>query len=174
MKRVAKFEKVSYEQFETAWKESFSKPSMITDKTIKDAYYPIELPQRATKGSAGYDFYSPLSFVLEPGETIKIPTGIRCEMYDGWVLMGFPRSGLGFKYGLSMANTVSIIDGDYFDSDNEGNFFVKLTNNSCLAKEIRINKGDAFSQGIFLPFGITLDDDTTTVRNGGLGSTDAK
>lgn len=41
-----------------------------------DAYYPIELPQRATKGSAGYDFYSPLSFVLEPGETIKIPKSI--------------------------------------------------------------------------------------------------
>ena len=88
--------------------------------------------------------------------------------------MGFPRSGLGFKYGLSMANTVSIIDGDYFDSDNEGNIFVKLTNNSCLAKEIRINKGDAFCQGIFLPFGITIDDNTTAVRNGGLGSTDAK
>lgn len=84
-KRVAKFEKVSYEQFETAWKDSFSKPSMIIDKTIKDAYYPIELPQRATKGSAGYDFYSPLSFVLEPGETIKIPTGIRCGMNNDWV-----------------------------------------------------------------------------------------
>ena len=110
MKRVAKFEKVSYEQFEAAWKDSFGKPSMITDKAIKDAYYPIELPQRATKGSAGYDFYSPLSFVLEPGETIKIPTGVRCGMNDDWVLMLFPRSGLGFKYRLRLENTVGIID----------------------------------------------------------------
>ena len=124
--------------------------------------------------SAGYDFFSPMTFTLEPGESIKIPTGIRCEMYDGWVLMEFPRSGLGFKYGLSMANTVGVIDGDYAYSDNEGHIFVKLTNDSSLAKVIRIEKGEAFCQGIFLPFGITLDDDTTEVRNGGFGSTDKK
>ncbi len=170
MKRVAKFEKVSYEQFEAAWKDSFGKPSMITDKSIKDAYYPIELPQRATKGSAGYDFYSPLSFVLEPGETIKIPTGIRCGMNDDWVLMLFPRSGLGFKYRVRLENTVGIIDSDYFYSDNEGHIMVKLTNEGT--KTMKVAKGDGFCQGIFLPYGITEDDKTEGTRNGGFGSTD--
>ena len=169
-KRVAKFEKVSYEQFETAWKDSFSKPSIITDKTIKDAYYPIELPQRATKGSAGYDFYSPLSFVLEPGETIKIPTGIRCGMNNDWVLMLFPRSGLGFKYRIRLENTVGIIDSDYFYSDNEGHIMVKITNEGV--KTMKVAKGDGFCQGIFLPYGITEDDKTEGTRNGGFGSTD--
>ena len=164
-KRVAKFEKVSYEQFETAWKDSFSKPSMITD-----AYYPIELPQRATKGSAGYDFYSPLSFVLEPGETIKIPTGIRCGMNNDWVLMLFPRSGLGFKYRIRLENTVGIIDSDYFYSDNEGHIMVKITNEGV--KTMKVAKGDGFCQGIFLPYGITEDDKTEGTRNGGFGSTD--
>ena len=89
-------------------------------------------------------------------------------------MLAFPRSGHGFKYGIHHANTIPVIDGDYFDSDNEGHIFFKIVNDGCLAKEIRINKGDAFCQGIFLPFGITLDDNTTAVRNGGLGSTDAK
>ena len=168
-KRVAKFEKVSYEQFETVWKDSFAKPTMNTDKAIKDAYYPIELPQRATKGSAGYDFYSPLSFVLEPGETIKIPTGIRCGMNDDWVLMLFPRSGLGFKYRVRLENTVGIIDSDYFYSDNEGHIMVKITNEGN--KTMKVAKGDGFCQGIFLPYGITEDDKAEGTRNGGFGST---
>ena len=173
-KRVAKFEKVSYEQFETVWKDSFTKPTMNTDKAIKDAYYPIELPQRATKGSAGYDFYSPLSFVLEPGETIKIPTGIRCGMNDDWVLMLFPRSGLGFKYRVRLENTVGIIDSDYFYSDNEGHIFAKLTNDSNENKTLIIPADTGFMQGIFVEYGITVDDDATEIRNGGFGSTTAK
>ena len=171
MKRVAKFEKVSYEQFETAWKDSFSKPSMITDKTIKDAYYPIELPQRATKGSAGYDFYSPLSFVLEPGETIKIPTGISCGMDNDWVLLLFPRSGLRCKYRIRLEYTVGIIDSDYFYSDNEGHIFIKMTNDSNEGKVVDVQAGQGIAQGIFMTYGITEDDDATETRNGGFGST---
>ena len=170
-KRVAKFEKVSYEQFETAWKDSFTKPTMNTDKAIKDAYYPIELPQRATKGSAGYDFYSPLSFVLEPGETIKIPTGIRCDMNDDWVLMLFPRSGLGFKYRVRLENTVGIIDSDYFYSDNEGHIMVALMNMGTEA--VTIPQGERIAQGIFYNY-LTVDDDdkvAKAVRGGGFGST---
>ena len=169
MKRVAKFEKVSYEQFESAWKDSFGKPSMITDKSIKDAYYPIELPQRATKGSAGYDFYSPLSFVLEPGETIKIPTGVRCGMNDDWVLMLFPRSGLGFKYKIFLCNTFGLVDSDYYESDNEGHIMIKLMN--CGDTDLRVKEGDKICQGVFLLYGITMDDDCDGVRNGGFGST---
>lgn len=177
MQRMAEFHKVSYDQFKKDWLDAFDGIADglehdEVDKHIHGIYDNIKLPKRATMQSAGYDFYSPVSFMLEPNETIKIPTGIRCEMYDGWVLMEFPRSGLGFKYGLSMANTVGIIDGDYCESDNEGNIFVKLVNDGPLAQEIRINKGDAFCQGVFVPFGITLDDNVTEVRNGGFGSTD--
>ena len=179
MNRMAEFSKVSYEQFKKDWVEEFDglteeiSPNVV-DAHIRDLYDNIKLPKRATYMSAGCDFFSPMSFTLDPGKSIKIPTGIRCEMYDGWVLMEFPRSGLGFKYGLSMANTVGVIDGDYAYSDNEGHIFVKLTNDSSLAKVIRIEKSEAFCQGIFLPFGITLDDDTTEIRNGGFGSTDKK
>lgn len=170
MKRVAKFEKVTYEQFERDWKDTFNKPSIVTEKSIKDAYYPIEMPKRATKGSAGYDIYSPLSFELKPGDTIKIPTGIRCGMNNDWVLFIFPRSGLGFKYRVRLENTVGIIDSDYFSSDNEGHIFVKITNEG--SKSMAISKGQAFCQGIFVPFGITEDDKVENSRNGGFGSTD--
>lgn len=177
--RVAEFSKVSFEQFKKDWISAFPN---ITDgmseedinEHIHDIYDNIKLPKRATMQSAGYDFFSPVGFTLGKGGSIKIPTGIRCEMYDGWVLMEFPRSGHGFKYGISMANTVAVIDGDYFESDNEGHIFIKLINDSCIAKPFKINTGDAFCQGVFLPFGITLDDDVTAERNGGLGSTDKK
>ncbi len=57
---------------------------------------------------------------MKPGETVKVPTGIRVEMEENWVLKCYPRSGLGFKYRLQLNNTVGIIDSDYFYSDNEG------------------------------------------------------
>ena len=129
------------------------------------------MPERATVGSAGYDFYSPLDFVLEPGQTIKIPTGIRAKIEDGWVLMIFPRSGLGFKYRIQLNNTVGVIDSDYYGSDNEGHIFIKITNDSNEEKTLSLKKGDGFAQGVFLPYGVTSDDETAAVRNGGFGST---
>lgn len=131
----------------------------------------IELPRRATRGSAGYDFYSPVDFELKPGETIKIPTGIRVYMEQSWVLNLFPRSGLGFKFRLQMNNTVGIIDSDYFYSDNEGHIFVKLTNDSNEGKVVRVEAGTGIVQGIFMEYGVTIDDDAKEVRNGGFGST---
>lgn len=179
MQKMAQFSKVSFPQFRADWIDTF--PALVeglnnneVDKHIRSIYDNIKLPKRATYMSAGYDMFSPISFKLKPGESIKIPTGIRCEMYDGWVLMEFPRSGHGFKYGMSMANTVGIIDGDYAESDNEGHIFIKLVNDSTLAKKVKIDAGDAFCQGIFVPFGITLDDNVTEERNGGFGSTDRK
>lgn len=170
MKRIAKFEKVSYEQFQKDWTYTFdSVINHVRDKEIKDTYYPIELPTRATFGSAGYDFHSPLSFILEPGQTIKVPTGIRCKMEDGWVLKCYPRSGLGFKYRLQLDNTVGIIDSDYYYSDNEGHIMLKLTNNG--REWLRISKGEKIAQGIFCEYGLTVDDEVDTVRNGGFGST---
>lgn len=167
MKRVAKFEKVSYEQFEAAWRDTFNKPTLLSK--LQERYETIKTPERATKFSAGYDFRSPLDFTLKPGETIKIPTGIRCSMNNDWVLMIFPRSGLGFKYKTVLNNTVGIIDCDYYGSDNEGHIFVKLTNEG--EKVLTVEQGEAFCQGIFLSYGITEDDHVETSRNGGFGST---
>ena len=106
-----------------------------------------------------------------PGETIKIPTGIRAEMQEDWVLQIYPRSGLGFKYRLQMNNTVGIIDSDYFFSDNEGHIFMKITNDSNEDKTVEIPAGTGFAQGIFMQYGITEDDDAEGIRNGGFGST---
>lgn len=168
MRRIAKFHKVSREQFVGAMKEEFPQ---YTEGDIDAMYEALELPKRATKGSAGYDFYAPFSFVLPPAATIKIPTGIRVEMEEDWVLKLYPRSGLGFKYRLQMNNTVGIIDSDYFYSDNEGHIFVKLTNDSNEDKTVEVKAGTGIVQGIFLEYGITMDDDAEGIRNGGFGST---
>ncbi len=158
MARIAKFSFVSLKQFN----EAFS-----NDAT--DIYNNLKLPKRATKSSAGYDFYSPYDFTLKPGETIKIPTGIRCQMESDYVLLILPRSSLGFKYRLSLDNTVGVIDADYYNALNEGHIFIKMTNNSN--KELTVKQGEGFAQGIFLQYGITIDDDTNEKRIGGFGST---
>ena len=137
-------------------------------ETVYDA---IALPRRATAGSAGYDFFSTCDVCLQPGESVKIPTGIRAWMEDGWVLMLYPRSGLGFKYRMQLANTVGVIDSDYYGSDNEGHIQIKITNDSRDGKVLQIKAGDAFAQGVFTEFGITEDDVTESTRNGGFGST---
>lgn len=168
MKRVAQFFKVSTELFIEAMKEEFPQ---YTEEDIRDTYESLMLPKRATKGSAGYDFFAPFSFSLPPGATIKIPTGIRVKMDEDWVLKIYPRSGLGFKYRLQMNNTVGIIDSDYFNSDNEGHIFIKMTNDSNEGKTVEVAQGTGFAQGIFLEYGITVDDDAEGVRNGGFGST---
>lgn len=170
MHRVGKFEKVSYEQFREGMKE-ISEFWVDPEPIIRDTYDHLQLPKRATTGSAGYDFHTPIGFTLNPGETIKIPTGIRVRMDEDWMLGMFPRSGLGFKFRLQLNNTVGIIDSDYYYSDNEGHIFAKITNDSNEGKVLVLKEGDAFMQGIFLPYGITEDDDATGVRNGGFGST---
>lgn len=81
MERIAKFHKVSYEQFEGDWKDTFGP---IETEEIKRIYEGIRLPARATAGSAGYDFYTPVAVTIRPGEIVKIPTGIRAEMNEGW------------------------------------------------------------------------------------------
>lgn len=168
MNIAGKFEKVSPSRFSSDWADTFSGES--AEKILK-IYEEIRMPERATVGSAGYDFYSPLDFVLEPGQTIKIPTGIRAKIEDGWVLMIFPRSGLGFKFRIQLNNTVGIIDSDYYGSDNEGHIFIKITNDSNEGKTLSLKKGDGFAQGVFLPYGVASDDEAAALRNGGFGST---
>lgn len=187
MQRIAQFEKISYEQFEKDWKNTFQ---VCTDGEIRNIYDSIKLPERSTVGSAGYDFFLPIDMTIyfngamictgaytdykSASGIVNIPTGIRCKIEDGWVLQMFPRSGLGFKYGLRLANTVGVIDSDYYNSDNEGHIFVKLVNDSALNKNISLKAGQAFCQGVFIPFGITYTDNVQAKRNGGFGSTDKK
>ena len=167
MQRIAKFEKVSFDNFYSSWADDFGG----NEESVKAIYNSIELPKRATSGSAGYDIYSPVDFTVHPGETVKIPTGIRCRIDDGWVLKIYPRSGLGFKDRLQLNNTVGIIDSDYYYSDNEGHIFIKITTDTNENKTVEIKAGTGFAQGIFVEYGITVDDDATAVRNGGFGST---
>lgn len=169
MKKVAKFEKVSLEQFVQDWIDAFK--DTYTETEIVNIYDNIKLPKRATKGSAGYDFYTPINITLKPNETIKIPTGIRCFIDEDWVLKLYPRSGLGFKCRLQLNNTVGIIDSDYFYSDNEGHIMAKITNDTNEDKNVIVEVGDGFMQGIFVQYGITFDDEADGIRNGGFGST---
>ncbi len=171
MYRIAEFEKVSFERFFEGWESVRGKANA---DTLTRAYEALSLPVRATSGSAGYDFYLPFDLVLHPGESVRIPTGIRARMEEGWVLMLFPRSGLGFKYRLQMDNTVGVIDSDYYYSDNEGHIFAAITNDSRQEKVLSLKAGDAFMQGVFMPFGITESDCAAGRRNGGFGSTSAK
>lgn len=175
MNRVGQFEKVSFEQF----RKDYLKIFVANEETIIHAYDEVKLPIRATSGSAGYDFVSPFDFVLYPGESITIPTGIRVKIDEGWFLGMFPKSGLGFKYRIQLDNTVGIIDSDYYFSDNQGHIMIKITNDSKSKdfishddKTLLVNSGKSFVQGIFLPFGITYNDQTDGIRNGGFGSTD--
>ena len=158
MKKVAQFFKVS-------------KPEYVKSAP-ETTYEKIKLPARATAGSAGYDFFAPEKITLAPGETIKVPTGIRVKIDEGWVLKIYPRSGLGFKYRLTLDNTVGIIDSDYYNAENEGHIFIKMTN--CGDKTLVVEEGNAFAQGVFVEYGITYDDECTASRTGGLGSTDKK
>ena len=163
MNEVAEFVKVSFDEF---LKTCHDINLIETDETIFDIWDAIKLPTRATEYSAGYDFFMPYNAFID-GKPQLIPTGIRAKIAPGWFLMCCPKSGLGFKYEMRLANTIGIIDGDYFNSDNEGHIMAKIS----ASKVFYLRGGDKFMQGIFLPFGVTINDNTTGIRNGGFGST---
>ncbi|MCL2843263.1 MAG: deoxyuridine 5'-triphosphate nucleotidohydrolase [Oscillospiraceae bacterium] len=167
--RIAIFETVSYHQFRQA-AEGCNAP--LQGDALLAVYDRITSPRRATEGSAGYDFFSPFSFALHPQETITIPTGIRVQIQPGWWLGLLPRSGHGFKFRVQLDNTLGVIDSDYYYADNEGHILVKISNDSLTGKQFHISEGDGFVQGIFLPYGITTDDEAEARRTGGFGSTD--
>lgn len=154
MERIAKFEKVS------------------RNEETKEFYDFVILPKRATTGSAGYDFYLPYDLTIKPSESVKVFTGVRVKINSDYVLMVFPRSGLGTKYHLMLDNTVGVIDSDYYNALNEGHIIISLTNHSD--KVLELKRGDRFAQGVFLKYGITVDDDTKDERSGGYGSTGLK
>ena len=168
MQVVAKFEKVSKQQFINDFQDSFTNYDI---EEIEKIYDNLKLPKRATVGSAGYDFYTPIDFTLKPHETIKIPTGIRVIINEGWFLAIFPRSGLGFKYRLQLNNTVGIIDSDYYNNENnEGHIFIAIQNEG--KETITLKANDRFVQGIFIKY-LTVDNEKEikSARTGGIGST---
>ena len=170
--KVGNFEKVSYKQFKKDMESVFE--NKYTDADIKKIYDGIRLPERATKGSAGHDFFTPVDIEISTGETIQIPTGIRVRMDEGWWLGCFPKSGLGFKYRLQLDNTCGIVDSDFYFSDNEGDIQAKITVDAKTDKTLSLSAGNKFMQAVFIPYGITYNDNASGVRNGGLGSTSLK
>ena len=173
-----KFEKVSLNEFKKAFMDIlYSKSININfniDKfeniVLPDCWQNLKVPQRSTKGSAGYDFVAPFDIVLKPDEGILIPTGIKCCLDADKVLQIYPRSSLGFKYGLVMANTVCIIDSDYYNNvNNEGHIMLKLINTGDLL--IKINSGEKICQGLIMQYFLSDDDNVSAIRVGGLGST---
>lgn len=180
---VAKFEKVSYDQFKkdivnaNQVYQAVSMTEEQIEKDIREMYDSIKLPKRSTIGSAGYDFCAPFNFSLycDYYNTILIPTGIRAKIDEGWFLALYPRSGSGFKYGIRLANTCGIIDSDYYYADNEGHIMIKLVRDNIINKApYVVEAGQAFVQGIFIPYGITENDEANGIRTGGFGSTDKR
>ena len=144
MNRIAQFEKVSWDEFRRDYGEV---RSGLSEDMIREVYDRILLPRRATSGSAGYDFFAPQDIEIRPGQEVLIPTGIRARIENGYVLMLFPRSGLGFKYRLQLNNTVGVIDSDYYHAKNEGHIFCKLTNDTHENKTVTIAAGQGMVQG---------------------------
>lgn len=171
MMYVANFQRIS----DHAWDEIRRSTEDGYERLCR--YDEIKLPTRATKDSAGFDFYMTEDISLKSGKSIVINTGVRCKIDPGWMLMLCPKSGLGFKFHMSLANTVGIVDGDYYNThcegpSDEGHIMVKIYNGGEYGKEINLKKGDKFCQGIFLQYGLAYTTDTEYVtRNGGFGST---
>ena len=174
---MIKFEKISLEQFKKDMKANYPN---LTDTEIEDKYNRIQLPKRGSKYSAGYDIYSTMDFkffgnrgvvpsIFGVNEPTLIPTGIKAVMPGNMFLNIVPRSGLGFKSGISLANTIGIIDSDYYNNEkNEGHIMVKLVPGF---ESLTVNVGDRIVQGIFTKYYITDDDEANETRNGGFGST---
>ncbi len=169
VKQTNRFYKVSVKQFCKDFADTFGLDPF--DTIIQDIYNDIKKPKRGTRKSAGYDFFSPIHFSLDPGQSIKIPTGIRVRLKDDRFLMCAPRSGHGFKYKVQLDNTVGVIDADYIESSNEGHIFVKLTNDGREGKRLSVSAGEGFVQGIILRYDTTEEDCSTEQRDGGFGST---
>lgn len=161
---MIKFSKVSYKEFLKAMKNM----THFQEPEIKKFYDEIELPKRSTKTSAGYDFRMPFGLVTTQGFEGQVPTGIKAYMDKDAVLMLYPRSSLGMRYGFRLLNTTGIIDSDYADNkDNEGHIMVKFS----VESRLELSKGDKLCQGIFVKYLTTDDDSATGDREGGMGST---
>lgn len=161
---AGRFEKVPFAQYAKA------AGAQADDSEALRLYRDIPLPRRSTSGSAGYDFFADRDYEIPPAGSAVISTGICCPMRPGWFLALYPRSGMGFKYGVRLANTVGVIDSDFVSGETGGHILVKLVNRES-DQVIRIARGDRFCQGIFQTYGVAEDDDAFASRTGGFGST---
>ncbi len=159
---------MSFEAFLADYEECLG-----TKEGAREAYDAVQLPVRATAGSAGYDIKTPVAFRLAPGESVRIPTGLRVRMKEGWVLLIVPKSGLGSRFRLQLNNTVGVIDQDYYYAENEGHIMVPVCCDSKDGKTLELPAGKAFVQSLLVPFGITEDDEANGRRTGGFGSTNS-
>lgn len=133
----------------------------------------IKMPKRATKNSAGYDFYSTVDCVIAPNECKLIFSDIKATFEPDEVLILCSTSGMG-KRGIVLANGIGVIDADYYNNENnEGNLGFMLRNLGT--EPYKVNVGDKIGQGIFTKF-YTVDneEEITTSRTGGFGSTNKK
>ena len=142
----------------------------VEDKFKKYENAETFFPKRATKYSAGYDFYSPIDITIKPNTMEMIWTNIKAEFNQDEVFILCVTSGMG-KYGIMLANTIGVIDSDYFSNvNNDGNIGFRLYNFSN--NDYVIKAGDKIGQGIFTKF-LTVDNEVEikNVRQGGFGST---
>ena len=168
---MLRFEKIPYKQFCEDMTKVYGN---LTEEFLKNTYDSIKLPRRATGWSAGYDFYAIMDETIYPeSKAFVIPTGIKfCTDDPTDVLLIFPRSGLGFKYGAYLENTVGVIDADYQFAKNYGHIMIKM---GCRNGSVHIEPGMAFCQGIITSFKKTDDDNPVSWdREGGFGSTTEK
>ena len=134
----------------------------------------INLPIRKTKHSAGYDIEAAEDTVVpvfKPGmKPTLVKTGLKAYMQGNEYLMLCNRSSNPGKKGLIMANSMGIIDADYYGNpDNDGQFMFAFYN--VKDEDVQIKKGDCIGQAIFMPF-LTVDNDAADgERKGGFGST---
>lgn len=135
----------------------------------------IHIPIRKTANSAGYDVEAAEDVVIHPfklgDKPTLIPTGLKayCQS-DEWFMLA-NRSSNPIKRGLVMANSIGVIDSDYYGNpDNDGHFMFAYYN--FFNEDVVIKKGDVIGQVIFQKYLVTDDDNATGMRNGGFGSTD--
>ena len=136
----------------------------------------INLPVRKTMYSAGYDIECAEDVTIEPfngGNPTLVKTGIKAYMEDDEYLMLCNRSSNPKKKGLVLANSVGIIDKDYYGNpDNDGAIMFAFYN--IKNEPVTIKKGEAIGQAIFMKYLITDNDNASGIRTGGFGSTDKK
>ena len=149
--------------------------SNVSIKLLREG---AKLPTRGSAFAAGYDLYACLDgdkeLIIPPHATAMLPTGLSFALPEGTFGAVVARSGLASKQGLRPANCLGVIDSDYFEAKNEGHILIKMTSDDLNGKMLSVQSGDAFAQGIFLPYGITVDDDADGQREGGFGSTTGK
>lgn len=140
----------------------FEKVSRIEDD--------IRLPERATKNSAGYDFFAPEDITLPTKTLTRVMTGVKCELRPHMVLILANRSSNPSKKSLFLANGVGIVDADYYNNpDNEGEIGFEFYNNS--EEDVVISKNEKIGQGIITTYVRVEGDKAIGSRAGGFGST---